>query len=147
MTILRAAKIALVTVFLAGCTTPNLESAFFGEKAQLRSKIMAFYARNAREERGRCNRPYIDNTTKVDVLEDTAERWVAEVRYRYLDRIRDEEPGSDRKACFGFASRTFTLAPVDGVVVVTEMSGTDCAGSLFSLNRALGLGRRTRTCP
>jgi hypothetical protein len=113
----------------------------------LRSEIKRFYARHASEEGGRCNRPYIDAITKVDVLEDTPEQWMAKIRYRYLDRLRDEDPDSDRKVCFGFASRIFTLVPVDSSVVVTDMSGTDCAGRLFSLNRALGLERRTRTCP
>ena len=138
---------AFVVAFLAGCTMPTLKSTFFGEPTLFESKIMRFYARYAREEGGSCNRPYIDAITKVDVLEDTAERWVAKVRYRYLDRVRDEDPGTDRKVCFGFASRTFSLAPIDGNVAVTEMSGTNCAGSLFSLNQALGLERRTRTCP
>lgn len=140
-------NVASIAAFLVGCTLPNLESAHFGEPALLRSKITRFYTQHAREEGGRCTRPYIDAITKVDVLEDTPEQWVAEIRYRYLDRLRDEEPGSDRKACFGFASRTFTLAPVGGNVVVTGMSGTDCAVSLLSLNKALGLEQRRRTCP
>lgn len=132
---------------LLGCAVPNLESAHFGEPNVLQSKITRFYAQHAREEGGRCTRPYIDAIAKVDVLEDTPEKWIAEIRYRYLDRLRDEDPGGDRKVCFGFASRTFVLAPVEGNLVVTSMSGTDCPISSLSLNRALGLERHTRTCP
>jgi hypothetical protein len=147
MSIGRIAKLVSMVAFLVGCTVPNLESAHFDEPALLRSEIAQFYTQHAREEGGRCTRPYIDAITKVDVLEDMPERWVAEIRYRYLDRLRDEDPGSDRKICFGFASRTFILVPVDGILVVTEMSGTDCPVSLFSLNKALGLELRARTCP
>ncbi len=136
----------MMVALLAGCA-PSLESAHFGPSKLLRTKIERYYALHASEERGRCNRPYIDAMTKVDVIEDVPERLVVDVRYRYLDRLRDEDPSSDRKVCFGFASRTFTMMPNGGNIVVADMSGTDCVGTAFSLNRALGLERRTRTCP
>lgn len=141
-----ATRLSIAAV-LAGCTIPNLESTHFGPAQLLKSKIEQHYAQHAREEGGLCSRPHVSTITKVSVLEDTPERWVAEIRYSYRDRLRDEDPGSDRKICRGFASRTFTLAPVNGVPVVTEMSGTPCPGSLLSLNKALGLERRERTCP
>ncbi len=136
----------LVVAFLVSCA-PSLESTHFGPSKLVRKKIERYYAQHASEERGRCTRPYMDAVTRVGVIEDAPERLVVDIRYRYLDRLRDEDPGSDRKVCFGFASRTFTITPVGGNLAVTDMSGTECAGTAFSLNRALGLERRTRTCP
>jgi len=132
---------------LAGCVT-KLESSHLGPSRAIKSSIEQFYRRHASEQLGRCSRPFIDAITKVDVIEDTPERWVADIRYKYQDRLRDEDTNSNRKICRGFASRIFTLEARGDDFVVAEMSGQACHGGVFfSLNRGLGLEKRKRTCP
>lgn len=140
------AGVLSMATLLAGCTHPGLQNAELGPPDLVKNKIERHYAKYASEERGFCSRPYIDTITKVDIRENTSERWVAEIRYHYLDRLRDEDTGSNRKICRGFASRTFTLASVNGDLAVVDMSGTGCAGSFFSLNRVLGLEKNERFC-
>lgn len=135
-----------ILAMLSGCAAA-LESRHLGPPQRIEASIEQFYRRHASEEGGRCTRPFIDAITKVDVIEDSPKRWVADVRYRYQDRLRDEDPGSDRKICRGFASRVFTLEPKGGDLVVTDMSGRACRGVLFSLSGILGLEKGERTCP
>ena len=132
--------------FFFGCA-PVLESRHQRPPQLIKGSIEQFYRRHASEEGGRCTRPIIDAITKVSVIEDTPERWVAEIRYSYRDRLRDEDPGSERKICRGFASRTFTLLPEGNELVVADMSGRACRGVLFSLSGVLGLEKGERTCP
>ncbi len=141
-------QLSLLSAFflLAGCAA-TLESRHHGPPKLLKSNIQQFYARHAREEGGHRSCPFIDAITQVNVIEDTPERWVADVRYKYRDRLRDEDPGSERRICRGFAPRTFTLVPEGDRLVVADMSGRSCRGSHFSLNRAFGLKKGVRTCP
>lgn len=132
---------------LAGCATAALQSSHLGPPERIERMIKEHYADHAFEQRGRCTRPFIDAITKVDVIEDEGERWIAEIRYSYRDRLRDEDAGSSRKICRGFASRSFTIVPSQSGPTVAEMSGTECKGSIFSISRALGLEKRQRTCP
>lgn len=131
---------------LSACA-PQFESRYQGPPQLIKRSIEQYYRRHASEDGGRCTRPFIDAITKVSVIEDVPERWVAEVRYRYQDRLRDEDPGTDRKICRGFSSRTFILMPKDGDLVVADMSGQTCRGTLFSLGGVLGLEKGERTCP
>ena len=135
-----------ILAMLVGCAAA-LESRYHGPSRLIKSSIEQFYRRHASEDGGRCTRPFIDAITKVNVIEDAPERWTAEIRYSYRDRLRDEDPGSDRKICRGFASRTFTLLPKEDDLVVADMSGRACRGELFSLSGALGLEKAERTCP
>jgi uncharacterized protein YcfL len=74
--------------------------------------IESFYDRNAWEEGARCVGPSM-SVTRAEVLEETANRLVVQVRYYW----RDNRLMSDRGAstCSGFATRTFTLE--NGAVV------------------------------
>lgn len=135
-----------ILAILSGCAA-ELESRHQGPPQLIKNSIQQFYRRHASEDGGRCTRPFIDAITKVSVIEDTPERWVAEIRYRYKDRLRDEDPGSERKICRGFASRTFTLVPRGDDLFVADMSGRACRGVLFSLSGVLGLEKGERTCP
>src|SRR5262245_2573100 len=108
---------ALLT--LGACA--NLPSAVpdtaFAPGKQAERAISSYYQDHASEEYGSCNRPYFDAITTVDVVEDTADRLVLDVRYRYWDRLRNEEdrdlsvPGlsSSHRVCWGPSSRQFTL--------------------------------------
>lgn len=119
-----------VIAMLFGCA-PVLESRYQGPAQLIKDNIEQFYRHHASEDGGRYTRPFIDAITMVNVIEDTPERRMAEIRYRYRDRLRDEDPGSQRKICQGFASRTYTLRPKGNELVVADMSGRACRGSPF----------------
>lgn len=93
--------------------------------------IAAHYRSHANEDYARCNRPYFDAITKVDVIEESADRLVLELRYSYRDGLRSSEdrhismPGfsSSRKVCHGFESRRFTLEKNEDALEVVEMTG------------------------
>lgn len=110
---------------LAGCVSPSVESAQVGSGGAIETAIKRYYSSNASEDRGHCPRPYIDGITGVEVIEDTPERLVAEVRYFFRDRIRDqpgdEDDGSVR--CIGFSKRTFTVDRTEQGPKVVDMSG------------------------
>ncbi|MGI9504139.1 MAG: hypothetical protein ACR2RE_13915, partial [Geminicoccaceae bacterium] len=115
-------KLLALAVPLAGCATAALQSSHLGPPERIEHAIKQHYADHAFEQRGRCTRPFIDAITKVDVIEDGGDKWVAEIRYRYRDRLRDEDTGSSRRICQGFASRTFTLVSGQSDRAVAEMS-------------------------
>lgn len=110
---------------LAGCASPSVESAQVGSADAIETAIKRYYSSNASEEHGHCPRPYIDGITGVEVVEDTPEQLVAEVRYFFRDRIRepagDDSDGSVR--CMGFSERIFTLTRTDEGPTVVDMSG------------------------
>ncbi|MEZ5935688.1 MAG: hypothetical protein R3F54_28020 [Alphaproteobacteria bacterium] len=114
----------------AGLASPVPDTTFAPGK-QAEGAISSYYEDHASEDYGRCNRPYFDAITKVEVVEDTADHLVLDVRYKYWDRLRDDEdsnldtPGFDtsRKVCWGFESREFTLAKANGDLKVVEMTG------------------------
>ena len=103
----------------------------FAPGKQAESAISTYYEDHASEDYGRCNRPFFDAITRVGVVEETADHLVLDVRYKYWDRLRDEEdssvrgPGmeSSRKVCWGFESRQFTLEKSNGDLKVVEMTG------------------------
>ena len=88
-----------------------------------------------------------DAITKVEVLEDSAERLVLDIRYAYRDRLRDDEntrsrrPFSSRKLCRGFESRQFTLAKGEGdEISVVDMTGLRRGQASSPIGVTLGSG-------
>jgi hypothetical protein len=114
----------------AGFASPVPDTAYAPRK-QAESAISSYYEDHASEDYGRCNRPYFDAITMVDVAEDTADRLVLDSRYQYRDRLRDDEDGSvrvrgmesSRKVCWGYESRQFILEKTNGDLRVVEMTG------------------------
>ena len=95
--------------------------------------VSSYYEAHASEDYARCNRPYFDAITRVDVVEDAPDRLVLDIRYKYQDRLCDDEDGdvllpgdieTSRKVCWGFESRQFTLEKADGGMQVVEMTVT-----------------------
>jgi hypothetical protein len=82
--------------------------------------IETYYRAYAREEGGRCPAPFIEGFTRVEVVEDSPERQVVDVRYLYADRIKDRSDGGE---CIGFSERRFTLAKTEAGIGVVEMTG------------------------
>ena len=78
--------------------------------------IRTFYAQHAWEDGSRCVLPRMD-VTQANILEESPDRLVVEVRYYWKDdRTSTDTMGN---TCTGFATRTFTLS--QGQVI--KMSG------------------------
>ncbi|MGI9510101.1 MAG: hypothetical protein ACR2QJ_12230 [Geminicoccaceae bacterium] len=122
-------------LLLAGCAylpITSVPDTTFAPGEAVEPKMAAYYRNHGVEYKvGACNRPYFDAITRVEVLEDTTERLVIEIRYAYRDRLRDDENTrgrkprpSSRKLCNGFESRQFAFGKDDGgEISVTEMTG------------------------
>jgi uncharacterized protein YceK len=110
----------LLALLLAGC------SSVFGEQSPLDGTIKRYYEAHANERSGQCLAPYIDGITRTQVLEDTPERLVVEVRYLYRDRYKDNEAGMEgngQTGCVGYGERRFVLARSGDSLEVESMSG------------------------
>lgn len=111
----------ILAILVAGCANRTIESAHFGPPSAIESAIRQYYARNATENAGRCRRPYVSTINAVEVLEDSPEQLVVNVRYTYGDRIvRRDESGAPN--CFDFVGRTFTVVDTATGPEVVEMS-------------------------
>jgi hypothetical protein len=113
-----------LVLLLAGCAASRMPATSFAEPLELERSVMRYYERHATEENRTCLSPYIDGVTQVDVVEDTPERVVVDVRYLYRDRSKDDtgENGFGRE-CSGYASRRFTLGKGAAGVEVLGMTG------------------------
>lgn len=125
----RFALASAALIALTGCALSPFQQTTFAPADEIQSAVSRYYEAHAVEDYRRCWRPYFDAVTKVDVLDEQADKLVLDVRYAYRDRLRDDEdsnnpvqPGS-RRVCWGFESRQFTLAKDDGGLRVVEMSG------------------------
>ena len=113
-----------LALLLAACAASRMPAASFAEPLELERAVMRHYERHASEENRTCLSPYIEGITQVAVVEDTPERVVADVRYWYRDRSKDDtgEDGFGRE-CSGYASRRFTLGKGAAGVEVLGMTG------------------------
>ena len=151
MTKTRRAMAAAFFLLLTGCAylsfTSVPDTSFASGKA-VQAEMGAYYRDHGAEYNvGACNRPYFDAITKVEVLEDSAERLVLDIRYAYRDRLRDDEntrsrrPFSSRKLCRGFESRQFTLAKSEGdEITVVDMTGLRRGQASSPIGVTLGSG-------
>ncbi|HET6468799.1 MAG TPA: HAMP domain-containing sensor histidine kinase [Geminicoccaceae bacterium] len=99
----------------------------------LQFEIISYYDRWALEENATCTQPRMQAITRADVLEETPERVVLDVRYRYLDegqRDFDDDVIQFPRFRFGtgscsdFSQRTFVIAKTtDGGGQVESMTG------------------------
>jgi hypothetical protein len=89
----------------------------------LQWQLQSFYGARALEENAMCTRPQMTAVTGYQIVEDTPERVVMNVRYHYRDEgaadFDDDEFGFPRfrfgtGSCDSFASRTFVIAKGKG---------------------------------
>ena len=113
----RAGGAGLLLLGLAGCTTERPLAPFPGAEAQIRS----YYERYAWEMNAYCTLPRINTITASRVVEDTPQRLVLDIRYRYEPFNQTIDFGI--LACKNWASRTFTFDRVDGGLQLVGMSG------------------------
>jgi len=108
---------------LAGCASASGASSELESKSAIEAAIKQHYSGNASERHGRCLHPYIEAITGIEVLEDS-EYLVADVRYRFRDRLRDDDAEDQAGVpCTGFAERRFTIARTEDGPEVVDMTG------------------------
>jgi len=111
-------------LLLAGCGVKG--PALAGYEG-LQFKVRSYYAEHASEYNATCLRPEIEGITRTRVVEDSEERLVVDVRYRFKDEQYAIEGHPQithgRNTCEGFANRTFTIDKTEDGLVVTAMSG------------------------
>ena len=110
-------------VLLTACAASRMPATSFAEPSAVERTVMRYYERHATEENRTCLSPYIEGLTQVDVVEDTTERLVVDVRYLYRDRFKDDRDNGMGRECSGYAGRRFTLAKTDAGIDVVEMTG------------------------
>jgi signal transduction histidine kinase len=125
-TVSRAVLAALL--LLAGCGYQGPAVAGY---PGLQFKIESFYDSNATEQNWTCTQPRMRGVTGAQVVEETPERVVMNVRYYWYDEAQTIEednlpfPGPFFQRCNGFAERTFTFAKrTDGSLDVIGMTGS-----------------------
>lgn len=106
----------VITGLVAGCADVPWQPPAY------QTAMKRYYQAHATEKNGRCRAPYIDGFTRVEVVEDTPERTLVDVRYLYRDGVKDggEQPFTE---CIGYGQRSFVLAQSDDRMQVLEMSG------------------------
>jgi hypothetical protein len=119
----RPFHVLFVALLVAGCAASRIPETSFAEPAEIERAIMRYYEYNATEENRTCLSPYIDGLTQVEVVEETPERLVVDVRYFYRDRFKDDGGNGLGRECTGYAERRFTLAKSDSGIEVVEMTG------------------------
>ena len=97
------------------------------EEHELRLKVVRYYEAHGREERYRCQFPYIDGLLSATVVSQSESELVLKVRYHYMDYVSsgdfDDRPGPfPRITCDGVNERDFTITITDGKHDITEMS-------------------------
>jgi hypothetical protein len=115
--------VLFVALLVAGCAASRIPETSFADPADIERAIMRYYERHATEENRTCLSPYIDGLTQVEVVEETPERLVVDVRYFYRDRFKDDGGNGLGRECTGYAERRFTLAKSDSGIEVVEMTG------------------------
>jgi hypothetical protein len=112
----------ILAMFLAAC---NMQGPSLLGHPGLDSQIRFFYNDRATENNFTCNLPEM-SITRATILEDTPERLVLNVAYRWTDRTFGQPFGLQLGVggCGGFSERVFTMARrTDGTLQVVEMSG------------------------
>lgn len=121
------ARLALPLLLLAGCGYKGPGVAGY---PGLQFQIQSFYDARATERGWTCTRPRMRSVTAAEVIEETPEHVVMNVRYYWYDEgqtiTEDNVPFAAPvlQRCNGFSERTFTFAKrTDGSLEPTAMTG------------------------
>ena len=123
------ARITLPLAFLlAAC---NYQGPAVAGYPGLQNKIQWFYDSNALEQNAVCTQPRMRSVTSSQILEETPETVVMNIRYYWIDEGQldfDDSPfpfaGGPIQRCNGFAERRFTFVKMtDGSLQVRAMTG------------------------
>jgi hypothetical protein len=120
-----AAAILPLPVLLAACGWQGPGLAGY---PGLQWQVVSFYDGRAMEAAARCPNPRLVGFTRAEVVEDTPERVVMDLRYRWVDDTRTVDSGgsggSSKITCQDWGTRRFTFARAsDGQLQVASMTG------------------------
>ncbi len=94
----------------------------YGDR-DLQREIRRYYEARATEDFARCPSPRISTLTRAELVEDTPQRVVMDIGYRWRDEGQTAD-GDSRTPCQGFGERRFTFARAEGgELSVERMSG------------------------
>jgi hypothetical protein len=123
MSISRPAAALLLTTLVSGCSTQGPSLAGY---PGLQSQVMSFYDDRATERSASCPDPQMRSVTSHRVVEETLEKVVMDIRYRWMDdsQAMEMEQGGSVVTCQDWSERTFTFARTgSGGLVVQSMTG------------------------
>lgn len=92
----------------------------------LQYQVTSFYADHAMERNSACPNPRMQAVTGYDVIEDTPERVVMNIKYYWIDDSQsvDVRGGGSVTTCQDRSERTFTFTKTsNGDLQVTKMTG------------------------
>ena len=124
-----ATRLALpLALLLGGCAYQGPAVAGY---PGLQNKIQWYYDSNALEQNATCTQPRMRSVTSAQILEETPETVVMNIRYYWLDegQLDFDRGGLPFAApflqrCNGFAERRFTFVKMtDGSLGVRSMTG------------------------
>jgi hypothetical protein len=116
----KSLPLALLASLLTGCAGGGGPAGSLTDSSSPIFQIKTHYERTASEENGVCRNLLFQEATRVDVLADTPEELVLQVRYSYSPTSRRTARGV--RSCVGFGERIFTLARSPDGYRVVEMS-------------------------
>jgi hypothetical protein len=122
MSISRPAAL-LVAATLGGCTAQGPSLAGY---PGLQWQVINFYDARAMERSASCPNPQMQSVTSRRIVEETPEKVVMDIRYRWMDESQamEMEQGGSVVTCQDWSERTFTFARTgDGGLVVQGMTG------------------------
>jgi hypothetical protein len=113
----------LLAMALAGCGWQGPPLA--GHEG-LQWQVVSYYGGRAMEAQARCPNPQIDGIVRTEVVEETQERLVLDLRYHWVDDLRtvDTAAGGGKIVCSGWGERTFSFTKLsNGELAVESMTG------------------------
>jgi hypothetical protein len=116
-------RVLLLAIALGGCGWQGPPLA--GHEG-LQWQVISYYGSRAMEAEARCPTPQMGGIVRTEVVEETPERLVLNLRYHWVDDLRtvDTEGGGGKIICSGWGERTFTFARrSDGTLEVVGMTG------------------------
>ncbi len=113
----------LLAAFGAGCSWQGPSLA--GHEG-LQWQVISYYDARALEMNAVCTRPRMTTITNTELVEETPQRIVMDLRYPYRDdgNSISVEGAGDKPGCDGWAERRFTFGKTSaGNLLVESMSG------------------------
>jgi hypothetical protein len=114
---------AFLVPALAAC---SWQGARLAGQPGLEREVEDFYEGRAMEDYARCPNPRMVAIIRDDIVADTPERVVMDLRYRWVDDTQTTDSGGNHTkiVCQDWAERRFTFARgADGRLSVVAMSG------------------------
>lgn len=129
----RLALLIILGLSLGGCVDASQSRAWELEGRQgLLQPIRQYYEHNAQEQDGRCRQPLFDGVIASEIVDETDEFLVVNIRHRYRGGAsgRRRSGAGGRRRCSGIGERTFTLQQGESGYRVVDMTGPRRRGGL-----------------